>query len=423
MPDELGNRSIGEATQDNLNYVKNQANQLYNTAVDGWSTFAANNNQLIKDYFSTDVLGDASAVANAVGDAAVRYLQEKLKNIKEYLSTTSVVEVRTLVGEISPYVKDPKQAAEHLGKRIDSLVSNYTSSEFWRGLLGDFESYLAGDANLRATLSGLTVIRGFAQFLNTCSDLINTYKKLFKLIEPIIPIIEISSDLFQAIVSKDAFAAKHAEEGIKEAIHKETQQLTTLLLGSFRKYIYSLKVRIPNLLLGAVNSLSVRDAMNYEAGEWSNGWLDAVFDEDFYDKTVYSYTWEESWNKTIRDTLGSHESMIEKWSRLEFKDSYGRTITRGEFIKNQFMSEFTQNFMTLAIATARKDARIRTYNNNSWVKFTDEDDKVTSSEKDESSVKISFKNRLMKNNLEGLTPFNSTGSIITISAQILERYN
>lgn len=419
--DDLGNKSLPEAWEANVSYVESQVETLKTDITQGLGRFSSNVSQFADD-LSNVVLGDDLVnITSTAGDVATRYLESKIKALKEALTTTTPVEVRALIKEVSPYVQSPSEASAALRSKITDLVSQLgPGGSFWKNLGEDFLNYASNDSAVQNTLANLNSVKLFADILNTLSDAVDTAKRVFNTIEPYIPLVEVVADLFSAARTQNAADGQKASMEIVENVETVSQKLVTLYLGSFRKYVYSLKIPIPNLVLGAINTLSVREAITKD---WSNGWLGAVFDEDFYDQTVYSYTWEESWNKTIRDTLGSAENTLTNWENLNFTDFNGNPITRGEFIKSKFMTTFTQNFMKKAVATARKEARIRKYSDTDWVNNGSGDGGNVSSIGSTGVIDLSsYKQQLLSSNSFGLTPFNTTSSIRSLSSQILERY-
>ena len=417
----MANQTLSEAFNASTTYAANQVKGLGDTIVQGGEQLAANMTQLGQDLININVGDDLANTIDVAGDVAGRFLEAKINALKESLTTKTSVEIRSFVGEVAPYVKSPVEAVKALTKKIDGLVEYYFSPKGYLADLGkDFLSYAQNDPAVQSTLANLSGVRALASGLNTVHDFIDTLKRIFSYVEPIIPIFEVTSNLYNAFRTQNASAGELAATDIVKNAGVYAQELTTLLLGSFRKWVYSLRVEVPNFLLGAISTLSVRDVM---VTDKTNGWFGAIFDEDFYDKTVYTYTWEDSWNKAIRETLGAHETLINNWENLNFTDYNNNPITRGEFMKSKFMTTFTQNFMKQAIATARKEARIRQYSSTSWIKDTGIGQRVTTLSGQSSDEALSFKDYLRKYNAYDASPFISTGSIRTLSGQILERYN
>lgn len=422
----MANMSLKEAAEASVTYANNQRELLESEITEGISTLGSNLAQTGIDTVSSVLYAgeDLADITNAAGNAAYSYLQKKIQNIKDGLRYKTPVEVRALLGEVSPYVQDPVNAAKALSTKIDSLgryILGVGSNGTIADAIGDdFIQFLSQDEGVQETLANLGAVKTFANALNTAADAISSAQRIMKIVEPLIPIMEVTYELFSAARTQNLAAGVDAQNKAMEEVQKKAQQLTTLLLGSFRKYIYSLKIEVPNLILGAISTVSVRDAVLN--GDWSNGWLKAVFDEDFYASTMYSYTWEDSWNKTIRDTLGSADATVRNWSELNFTDMDGNPLIRGDFMKSKFMNTFTQNFMKKAVATARKNAYIRDY---SLIKWSGRSGSpyvgkvsVMGSSLGESGKSIED----VINNVSYLSPFNSTSSIRILSKQITERY-
>ena len=423
-PEQFYNRGV--------NSLETKKDQIVSDATEGWDKTKANTNLLIEDLSNYELGADTAAITNAAADVARRFLESKLKEIQTGLTTFTPIEVRAIIKEVSPYVSDFSTAANALKERLSDIIAdlNPNGGKFWKDLGEEFINFAANDPAVQETLANLNGVKIFADTLNMASDIIETVQKIFKVIEPIMPIIEIASKLAMVWMFPNTSSEIIQKWAVEE--EKMIQQLITLLLGTVRKYVYSIKIPMPNLFVGVMQKLSVRDAVQKE---WNNEWLTAIFSEEWYNDTVYDYTYGsnasggDSWNKAIRDSLANHATLINDWSNLNFTDLDGNPLIKGDFMKSRFMNTVTDKFMKNAVQTARINAGIRRWEAEDFItpnSSNNETERVpangTSSNNGSTSRKMTvaeMKAHLFQTNYSGLSSLSSTDSIILISGQLL----
>ena len=409
------NMSLSEATSASINYAAAQKEAFLNEVNSGNSTLG--NNLAILGLDSLDALEytgpELVAVGNAAGNAALAFLRQKMKFIYDGISNKRPITIRALIGEVSPYVLNTEEAFSKLGEKTKDLMEYLLGVDSNNGILaglGDqLLDFIVSDPGVKGTVESLSAIKVYADTLNTISDAVESAQRIMKIVEPYIPIVEIASQLFSAIRTQNPNDLEGAGLGAQEEVVKKSQRLLTLLLGSFRRYIYNLEIMMPELFLGAINSVSIRDAV--QGLEGANDWVRSIFDEQFYDETLYSTNWNNAINKALNETLGT----VDKYSSLDF-DS--------EFLKTKIMSSVTQNLLKPAIASARKTAGIRIRTEDSWQRTSQTSRKMSfyyiiDDPNSPSGSGFDFDSYL--DNSNGFSPINSTLSLRVVSKQILDR--
>lgn len=307
---------------------------------------------------------------NTAASVASKYLQSKIDRIKDAWSTKVSISIGALVGEATPFIKSPSEAVGLLVDKIDDLILymvgvDGSGGNSLKSLVDDIGTdaleYMMNDPSMQQVVSGLTVVKMFGQAMEAYNRVEKYVVKILEVIEPLIPVLQIVTNLASAYFSGGTSAVEAAQE-TSELVAKYSQQLIALAMGALRRYVFTIKIKVPSLVVGALNSLSVREAMR--AGDWENDWLKSIFDEDFFNQTMYSLQWQDSINTAIQTTLGSYADKAKNaLEGFNFTDSHGRPITRGEFMKTKFMNTLTTSFMTSARASARKTAYISDLDN------------------------------------------------------------
>lgn len=301
-------------------------------------------------------------LSNTAGSVAQKYLQVKLDRLKDAWKKKVYLTVGSLIGEVSPYVTNTKVAFPLLADKIDDLVrymsgvndsGGNTLAALVDDLGTDFLEYMMSDPAMQESLMNLETVKIFGKVLQTYSKIETTIATVMNKIEPLIPPLQIFTNIVLSYFSGGASATEAAQE-LTELTEHYCQQLITWSMGVIKKYVYSIKVPLPSLVVGALNSISVREAML--TADYKNDWLKSIFDSDFYEQTMYNVRWQDSINEAVAVTLGSFEEKTRNLLSFNFTNSKGEPITRGEFMKSKFMSTLTSSFMSAARASARKTA-------------------------------------------------------------------
>jgi len=367
---------------------------------------------------------------NATGNAALNYLNSKINRIKDAWNTKVEISVKALMGEVAPYVTNFGDASKLLVTKVDNLIGYITgtdasgSGSLLENLGKDALNYMASDSSLQSTLSGLSIIRTFGDALSIYDTVSNIVSKILKITETLIPTLQISTNLVLSYFTAGASTAEASQE-ITELAEHYCQQLIALAIKVIKKYVYNIKIKVPALFVGALNSISVREAML--SVDDTNGWLKAIFSEDFYENTLYSLQWEDSINQAIQTTLGAIDDTVNDWSNFKFTNSNGDPISRGEFMKSKFISTLTSKFLRQAVATARKTAYIRSFENESWTtkyKYDTLSSEYSTSDtgiqKTDRNYELSKLDLLLEDDkIDELSPITDLLSIKVVSAQLI----
>lgn len=368
-------------------------------------------------------------LANAAGNAALDYLNTKIDRIKNAWNTKVDISVKALIGEAAPYVLNFGDASKLLVSKIDNFVAYIlgVDADGWGSILDELGSdainYMASDPALQSTMSNLSVIKVMGDAFAAYDTVSKTVSKVLNIVEPLIPMLQIVTNLILSFRTGGASTAEAAQE-ITEQAQVACQKLLSLAIAALRKYVYNIKIKVPALFVGALNSVSVREAMISDSE--MDGWLQAIFSEEFYQNTLYSLQWQDAINQAIQTTLGSASSAVNDWSSFNFKDKDGNPLLRGEFMKTKFMSTLTSRFLKEAVAAARKTAYIRSFDNTNWKTKGDYDnsgarydedsqDKTTASGNKKSKLDILLENDGSKE----MSPVTNLNSIRIVSKQLL----
>lgn len=313
---------------------------------------------------NSDGYDGTSEFIDTAGSVAQKYIQEKIDRIVSAYKTKVDITIGALVGEVSPYVVNTKEAFSLLGDKIDDLIRymagvNGTGGETLKDLIDDLGTdvleYMANDPAMMQATSSLNVVKAFGQVLNTYAKVESIVSKVLSTIEPLIPALQIFTNIVLSFYSGGASATEAGQESA-ELVEHYCQELLAWGMGVLKKYLFSIKVKLPAIVVGALNSISVREAML--TVDYKSDWLRAIFDEDFYEQTMYSAQWQDAINTAINTTLGSYADLAKNTLNFNFTNSNGDPITRGDFMKSKFMSTLTSTFMTAARMSARKTAFI-----------------------------------------------------------------
>ena len=291
-------------------------------------------------------------LASATGDATLDFINKQLDNLKKSITQTQKISIKSLIGVVSPYVLNLEDAIDILGEKIDDFEANLKDNlnQWFTDTLSDYGDYLMNDSGVQSAMSGLNIVKAYGTVMNTYNTISSSVSKVLETVEPFIPTVEILVALAQCWINPTAVG--EATTKTSEEVQKQIQKLISVGLQPIRKYLYNIEIDIPTILLGALNNKSVRDALVANTGD---DWLKSIFDEDFYNDTMYSLTWE----NTIKSAKNDVDTMVNNWGNFNFTDINGNSITRGEFMKSKFMTKFTKTFMKNAVSEARKVAYIR----------------------------------------------------------------
>lgn len=312
-------------------------------------------------------------LADAAGSAALNYLNDKIQRIKDAWTTTTSVSVGAILGEVAPYCVDFSTAISKVGERVSSLVGYLlgVNGDSWEdlgtNLLNDVSSSLLNDPAVQSSVSNLGIIKTFASALETVTSIVNVVNAVLKILEPAFPYLEIATNL---VLSMWSGGTSSVEAGSKmtQTVEQECQKLISLLAYSLRKALYNIHIEVPVLLVGALETLSVRDAMAGYDSEMSD-WLKAIFSDEFYKNTINSLTWQKSISESL-NTIINWSSSDASQIIADMLGTDDQTLL-GENMKNRFLSSLTVNFMNNALRDARKKAYIPIPGSIEWLNSAD----------------------------------------------------
>lgn len=317
--------------------------------------------------------GDQYAdVVDAAGSSAINYLNQKIERIKQAWTTTTTVSVSALMQEIAPYCLDWKTAIKLLGERIPSLISYLTGvqgetyADIGINLGKELSEYITTDPTVLDSVSNLQVIQATANALSAVSSIISTVETILGYLEPALPYLEIATNLALVLFSGGASAV---EVGTKTpmTVQSEAQKLVSLLYEDARKALYNIKIKVPVALVGALDSISVRDyMMGYTSSEASSfiKWMKDAMGSDIYKRTINSLVFDDYIEKYFTKYIPGYgsggnltmNSFLNDLSNIIAGEN--GTNFYGDIMKGKFLSNLTTTFMTNAVDLARKKAYI-----------------------------------------------------------------
>lgn len=314
---------------------------------------------------------------NAAGSAATSFYNSKINRIKDLWNTKVDVSIQSIIGEVAPYALKLEGIGSTLENRLSKVLSfllgtgsneSGTFNEVLEDLGSDALDALKSDASLGQSISNLSAVQAYASTFNVIAQAYNIITKAKNIYETLSKGLEITSDLALAFWSGGTSAAKAANTMAEEA-QREISLIKTLALYAVKKLVFPIKIKLPALIVGAVDSISVRDAMLGLDGEYS--WLSTLFDDEFFNDLEYTLTVSDSISEALSSIRGakfSVESNWEMWKNLEgvSKDKSLASVTRGDLMKSLFQKEFTKSYMTSISALARKNAYLPDYSSVSY---------------------------------------------------------
>ena len=362
------------------NALINLGDNLSGAARAGYSNASVSLSNTISGVVNTFTDGNQYVnVADAAGSAVIDYLNSKLERLKKAWTTTRPVTVQAIMGEISPYVTDFGTAIEALTSRLTTLASYLLGVEgsntgdivedlkqLGLNTAYDFTNYITNDPSLQEAVSNMSAVQAYASGLNFITQTISTIQAVLNVIEPVFPFLEIAASLALTIWSGGT-SAMEASSKTSEVVQKECQSIIKLVLASIKKVLFKIKLNVPEILLGSMNALSVREAV-LSIGDSTNydsvgGWIQSMFSEDFLADAENSSNWivsiEDALNNTINWAESANSSLINTIT--------GNDKQWGEVAKNKFLSTFVANFMNQAIQNARKKSYVPNYDSDDWI--------------------------------------------------------
>lgn len=348
-----------------------------------------------------------SKVGESFANTAQSYLQNKVKRLKDLWDTKVDVTVQGLVGEVAPYALGLEDLGKNLSKKIARVMSyllGTRDSDSWRGLLSDLGddvlNTLSSDSSLIESVSSLSIIKATADTFNAVSGVIGTVNKVMGVLEGLRPWLSSGCSFALTFWSGGTSAA----EGIN-TISSEAQRgiakIQELSLYALKKIIFPLKIKVPALVVGAIDSISVRDAMLDPTNPYYNTMIRGLFDNSFFADLEYT----SQWGNAISDAVDAVKKSVKDVSSLV------NQVSTKEIFKNAL----TSSYINQASIIARKQAQ--TYNslyadNSLVIKGLTS----SSSSSDTSSTTLDD----LIDDIRNMNPITSAESLILISKTVFD---
>lgn len=324
--------------------------------------------------------GQYSKLVDAAGATANSYINRKVNRIKSLWDTKVDVSIQSIIGEVAPYALKLEDIGSNLEKKTSKvlgyLLGTGTNKGTLKKLLEDIGQdaldALKSDNSLSKSISDLSAVQAYANAFNVITQVVSIVKSIKNIYETIAPKLSITSDLALTFWSCGTTAVR-ASNTMVEEVEREVSAIQLLVLYALKKLVFPIKIKLPSLIVGAVDSISVRSAMLSLDGELS--WLSTLFDNDFFNDLDYTINMSDSISEAlsaVRNAQNSVKTNFELWKGLGeiAQDSTRAGISKGDLMKSFFMQEFTKNYMRKISVSARKTAYIPDYSSLSY--FTKE---------------------------------------------------
>ena len=260
--------------------VKNTWNTLITGSSDTEGSIASYGNSIYNAWTGENVLDDEegwSQVGDAAASAALTYLNEKLSKIKSSWTTTKSVTIGDIVGEIAPYAINWRDAGTLLMGRMSNLLTYITTlgnedsgdwgdvSDYWREEVNSAISAMLDDPSIASAVSNLKIVNAMATTLSSVSSMIDNVSSLLKSIEPYLPMVEIIADLALSFFSGGCSATK-ATQKLSEYMATLIQELSVKVFEILRRTVFSIKISMPSILVGALGTLKLNESQTLTEG-------------------------------------------------------------------------------------------------------------------------------------------------------------
>ena len=294
-------------------------------------------------------------VWDALSSAATKYKEDMIERIKSLWTTPATITIGSIMEEVAPYALNTSDAVKLLVKKLLNFSTYLTgitsfsddSGSWWQSLenMGvEIGSDILGDSAVTDSLSKLSVIQSFASGVQTVVNVIDGVQSTLKKVEPLIPYIEILCEFSLGCefrigpVTKFQSITKGAQDTVANA-SKLAERLIAQSIYDLKKYLYSVKLTVPSLVVGSLQSLSVKEALvGYEGLDGQLNISNVLFGDVFYLNTANSLTVA----RAIDASLNS------------LRNTVTAPPLRSAFKTSDFLAAFVINYMDSVIADARR---------------------------------------------------------------------
>lgn len=348
-----------------------------------------------------------SKVGESFSNTAQSYLQSKIKRLKDLWDTKVDVTVQGLIGEVAPYAMGMEDLGKNLSKKLASVTSYLLGtgdSDSWRGVVSDLGddvlNTLASDSSLVSSVSNLSVVKATADTFNVIIGVVNTVNKIMETLELARPLVSSGCSFALSFWSGGTSALEGVNTVSSEA-QRWIAKAEELGLYALKKIIFPLKIKVPALVVGAIDSISVRDVMLDTTNPNYNIYAKRLFDDEFFSDLEYT----SQWHNAIADATDA--------VRKSVKDIKGLVdqVSTKELYKNTL----TSSYLNQASIIARKEAQ--TYNS----LYTDNSLVINglTASKSSSKTETPTLDDLI-DDIQDMNPITSAESLIRVSKTILD---
>lgn len=354
--------------------------------------------------FGSELEDAGRGILEAGADVGKKYLQSKWERLQNLWETKTEIKVGTLIGEVSPYAKDPLKAASALAQKCQNLISYLldlnitTNSDTTWGEYGEMLAQSAADdvmntfstdPQFQESINNLANVSGMGNIISGATQILAIAKTIMKIVDTLKPMLEVVSDLALTYWSGGTTTTK-ASQSITGIAEKVIVEVGKVMLGILRKFLYELPVEVPVLVVQSIKVLSVKEAVKTKSWDvpFLNQVFDFMFDNDFGQANKALSQWQ-SWMRTISQEGVSNniwlyaqtymavaQDALLQIQRSNSSDNRGKywynvlsknpTLTQlneffngssaGSYYLRLFTNNFTQAFMQGAIQRARAAA-------------------------------------------------------------------
>ena len=205
--------------------------------------------------------GDAyTQLGETAGLVAQEVLVRKLDELKSQLFEMRTVKLKSLLNSTGSFVSTATTPDEF----VETLTAN-TSKTVGRipVLLKKAATELAvevgSDPRVLGSLASLKEVQALSKTLDSIYRMYSAVKKIADKFEPVFPIIEITVSAAMIWCTGGSAAAKMSSESAQLAM-QELKKIVPLIAKPMKDYIYNKDIRIPAMLLGALDTMSSQEA-------------------------------------------------------------------------------------------------------------------------------------------------------------------
>ena len=205
------------------------------------------------------------------------------------------------------------------------------------------------------SVSNLSVIKATADTFNVVLGVVNTVNKVMETLEIARPLVSSGCSFALSFWSGGTSAVEGVNTVASEA-QRGISKIEELTLYAIKKLVFPLKIKVPALVVGAIDSISVRDAMLDPSNPYYNNvYVQGLFNDSFFSDLEYT----SQWGNAISDAIDAVRKSVKDVSSLVNQVS----------TKEMFKSALTSSYMNQASIIARKKAQTYTslYSDNSLV--------------------------------------------------------